>query len=98
MGAGKLLLYEGPPAHRLRSATGGMVWLLEMRRSGQGTRARVATIALLAVLLGSFAAAGAGGGAESQPGLTDLHRIDDLRALFNRDWGHPRLILLISPT
>ena len=58
----------------------------------------MATIALLAAVLGFFAAAGAGGGAESQPVLTDLHRIDDLRALFNRDRGKPRLILLISPT
>lgn len=30
--------------------------------------------------------------------LTDLTRIDQLEAAFNRDSGHPRLILLLSPT
>jgi hypothetical protein len=30
--------------------------------------------------------------------LTDLTRIDQLEAAFNRDVDHPRLILLLSPT
>ena len=30
--------------------------------------------------------------------LTDLHSVDQLQADFNRDAGHPRLILLLSPT
>jgi hypothetical protein len=30
--------------------------------------------------------------------LTDLSSVDQLQAAFNRDAGHPRLILLLSPT
>jgi hypothetical protein len=30
--------------------------------------------------------------------LTDLTSVDQLRSAFNRDEGHPRLILLLSPT
>ena len=30
--------------------------------------------------------------------LTDLNRIDQLQSAFNHDSGHPRLILLLSPT
>lgn len=30
--------------------------------------------------------------------LTDIHRIEDLRARFNQDQGAPRLVLLVSPT
>ena len=32
------------------------------------------------------------------PTLTDVSGIEDLRARFNRDAGHLRLVLLLSPT
>jgi hypothetical protein len=34
----------------------------------------------------------------TQEQLTDLARLDDLRAQFNQDVGRPRLILLLAPT
>jgi hypothetical protein len=30
--------------------------------------------------------------------LTDVHRIDQLRALFNASAGRPRLVVVFSPT
>ena len=30
--------------------------------------------------------------------LTDLHDVGDLQAVFNKDAGKPRLIMLVSPT
>ena len=30
--------------------------------------------------------------------LTDIHRVGDLQQRFNADAGHPRLILILSPT
>jgi len=32
------------------------------------------------------------------PGLADLQGVDELKALFNRDVGKVRLVLLLSPT
>lgn len=37
-------------------------------------------------------------GSGPQAGLTDLTSVDQLETRFNRDSGHPRLILLFSPT
>ena len=73
---------------------------------------RLLTVALLAVLLivagiqisnpHSYLSELVGRVGETAAGpdasLTDLHSVDQLRADFNRDAGHPRLILLLSPT
>ena len=34
------------------------------------------------------------------PGVTlsDIHRVGDLQQRFNADAGHPRLVLILSPT
>jgi len=75
-------------------------------------RGRWLTVALLAVVLVvigvqfanphsylSEAAARIGEtGSGPDANLTDLTSVDPLRANFSRDTGHPRLILLLSPT
>jgi hypothetical protein len=37
-------------------------------------------------------------GSDPDASVSDLTSVDQLRANFNRDTGHPRLILLLSPT
>jgi hypothetical protein len=60
---------------------------------------RIGALLALAVLLAATSACGGGSmRATSAPRLTDLHRIDQLRSLFNRASGRPRLIILVSPT
>jgi hypothetical protein len=66
------------------------------RRLTPGAAAVVAA-ALIAVLAGCGAPAhrarGTAGG-----GVVSLTRIGTLRSAFNRDAGHPRLVLIFSPT
>ena len=40
----------------------------------------------------------AGPRVRAAPALTDLNSVDELKTLFNRDRGKPRLVLLLSPT
>jgi hypothetical protein len=59
----------------------------------------VLVLAACASTLTPAASSGHGRGAVSQPGkVITLNRITTLRTLFNRDAGHPRLILIFSPT
>lgn len=37
-------------------------------------------------------------GSGPEASLTDISSVDQLQSAFNRDAGHPRLILLLSPT
>jgi hypothetical protein len=47
----------------------------------------------------SSAAPAAGPGAASRSGgVKSLNQISTLKSLFNRDNGHPRLVLIFSPT
>ena len=53
----------------------------------------------LALVSCSSAAPAAGPGTASPGGgVLSLNRISTLRSLFNRDNGHPRLVLIFSPT
>ncbi|TAN33915.1 hypothetical protein EPN29_04590 [bacterium] len=83
-----------------------------MSTSSRGLRGRWFTVALLAVVLVvagvqvanphsylSEAVARIGEtGSGPDATLTNLTSVDQLQARFNRDSGHPRLILLLSPT
>ena len=63
--------------------------------------ARVMTAAAVSLVLASCAqtAPPAGQGAASRSGeVVSLNQISTLKSLFNRDDGHPRLILIFSPT
>ena len=46
----------------------------------------------------SSAASPAGAGASRSGSVVSLTRISTLKSLFNRDNGHPRLVLIFSPT
>ena len=81
----------------------------ERKRPGLGaggrkrlrSRLAVAAAAAAGMVLASCSpgAPGAGPGASSRSGgVISLTGISTLKSLFNRDNGHPRLVLIFSPT
>ena len=62
-------------------------------------RVMVAAVVSLALASCTQTAPPAGPGAASQGGaVISLNQISTLKSLFNRDDGHPRLVLIFSPT
>lgn len=65
------------------------------------TAAAVAAAVLLAACASTLAPAGSAPGQDSgsrSGAVITLNNISTLRTLFNREAGHPRLILIFSPT
>jgi len=68
---------------------------------GRPRRQRLAVLvaaAAASVLLTSCAPAAQPGHKGSQGGVITLNHISTLKSLFNRADGHPRLVLIFSPT
>jgi hypothetical protein len=62
-------------------------------------RVMVAAVVGLALASCTQTAPPAGPGAASRSGaVISLNQISTLKSLFNRDDGHPRLVLIFSPT
>ena len=78
---------------------------LAVGTSGKRLRRRAAAAAVAAgIAVGIVLAACAPAGSAGKPatpqsrGVVSLTRISRLRAVFNREAGHPRLLLILSPT
>ncbi len=81
----------------------GTAWRARLGwRSAGWLAAAAAVLALVACTSTRTAATSSSGqssGAASPPGqVVTLNHITTLRTLFNRDAGHPRLIMIFSPT
>jgi hypothetical protein len=68
------------------------------RLTSRAAAVAVAVTAGSALMSCSPAAPAAGPGAAARSGVVSLTGISTLRSLFNRDNGHPRLVLIFSPT
>jgi hypothetical protein len=68
------------------------------KRLAAGAAAAAAAIAAGPALTSCSPAPGASASATSRGGVVSLTAIAGLRSLFNRDNGHPRLVLIFSPT
>ena len=63
------------------------------------TAAVLALVACTSTRTAATSSSGQSSGAVSTPGqVVTLNHITTLRTLFNRDAGHPRLIMIFSPT
>lgn len=73
-----------------------IAWRKRLRSRAAAVAAAVAAGSVLVSC--SSAAPAAPGAASRRGGVVSLASISTLRSLFNRDNGHPRLVLIFSPT
>ena len=74
-----------------------MAWRKRLASRAAAVAAAVAAGSVLASCSPASPAAGPGAASRSG-GVVSLTGISTLRSLFNRDNGHPRLVLIFSPT
>jgi hypothetical protein len=78
-------------------STGGTAMRLTLSRSAGARLAIPLAAASISLVATSCTSAQAAHGS-SRTGVITLNKISTLKKLFNRDNGHPRLVLIFSPT